>query len=229
MKSESTFEPAIVQPGSGAGNIIRVWNLADATDRLAGRRSYQGYRTVLTRLARERGHQPHVAWGVFAALSPLSTEYMGYANTAAMLAGRKPKTGFSRDIGVAKQILAGADPDNVLLGPKTRAFYHCIADPLTPDHVVIDGHMHALWLGRLVQLRAVRSLPKDRYSLIAADFRLVADVMGLPVSTLQATCWYTWRRLRGLPLAGVYYHNQLGLWDTDSGPGPDQTPQVANL
>lgn len=200
-----------VSPGSGAGNIIRVWNLSDTLDRNAGMYSYAAYHDTLSRMAAEHGHLSRVAWGVFSALSPLTTEWQGYTNTRRMLRGQDPATGFRRDIAVARKIIAGADPETVLLGLKTRAFYHCIADPGGSDHVVIDGHMHALWLGQVTPLRSVRSLSAKTYTRIADDFRLVAQVLDVPVTRLQATCWYTWRRIRGLSPAGVNYHVQAEL------------------
>ena len=207
-----------VTPGSGAGNIIRVWNLADALDRHAGEHSYTGYHDTLSRMAAEYGHPAHVAWGVFSAMSPLSTEAQGYTNTRRLLQGQDPATGFNRDVAVARRIIAGADPEATLLGPKTQAFYQCIADPQGSTQVVVDGHMHTLWLGRVTQLRSVRSLSARVYARIADDFCLVAHVLGLPATRLQATCWYTWRRIRGLSPSGVDYRvqpGQPGLWGGD--------------
>lgn len=89
-------------------------------------------------------------------------------------------------------ILQGADPANVLCGPKESAFYHNIMGD--PSYVTIDGHAYAAWLGRYITTDKIK-VPKGGPNREACRLAYVtlADELGLLPSELQAILWLAWR------------------------------------
>ena len=93
----------------------------------------------------------------------------------------------------AQRILAGENPDDVLSGPKVRAFFACILDPST-DAVVIDSHAwcagmqrtHGRWNGVRVT--------DTRYQWMARHYAHAAKRMSVSPAAFQAVVWVTWKR-----------------------------------
>jgi len=135
------------------------------------------------------------AAGVIAALSP-NTKW----NRNVVLAARTYSEGFSSgtltdNMRKADAIYNGADPADVLGGPKTRAFAEMIADPTNAHHVVVDRHAVSIALGRVASdgdIHATIGTPK-RYEAMANEYRAAASILGVSPSIVQAVTWLVWR------------------------------------
>jgi hypothetical protein len=93
----------------------------------------------------------------------------------------------------ARAMANGADPIDVLTGPKERAFYlNIIGDP---DHVTIDGHAYSIWLGERITTDKIK-VPKSGHANRLAceeDYRSVAAEYNLNPAQVQAITWVVWR------------------------------------
>lgn len=104
----------------------------------------------------------------------------------------------------AQRIRDGESPDDVLGGPKVRAFYANISRPTGKRSVgpaTVDSHAVAAALGRVFHKPAAP--PRiDRlrpYHHVAAAYRLAARETPFLPHELQAIVWVTWRRLHSRP------------------------------
>ena len=148
---------------------------------------------------------PSAAAGVIAALSPM----MGWDRNI-MLAARAYAEGAAsgalfRNVAKADQILAGADPLDVLRGDKVCNFYKAIADPHDGSAVVIDRHAFDIAVGRITNDQSRTALTrKGVYDSFAAAYVRAAKAltketgMDISPSAVQAVTWTVWRRLKGL-------------------------------
>lgn len=195
-------------------NVRSVWARADAIDRAEGALAYARYHQTLSVLARHYGMPLPGVVGAFAALSP-NADYIGNLRSVVTLL-----EGARRGIPVeeltvstykacrtrAWAFLHGADFLEVTRGPKTRNFYRNILDPTDPDAVTIDGHMVCVARAQRMTMKdVVRS--RFRYTEIATLFRTAAADIGIIPSQLQATCWFTWKRIHQ-----VVYNAQLNAF-----------------
>lgn len=137
----------------------------------------------------------HRAAGVIAALSPKN----GWRNNMAKAAqlyrqnGDPTNIGMRREVGKAIRIMNGEDALEVLGGHKTRNFFCTIVDP-AHDIAVVDIHAHDIAVGKVCDERGRNALyRKDGYALFAAAYDSAASSACLPVSTIQAITWVTWR------------------------------------
>ena len=112
----------------------------------------------------------------------------------------------------AWRILAGELPEDVLGGPKVRAFYFTIANPTDPRAVVIDRHAFDVAVGQVLTdaARGVMLGRKGVYDSIATLYRRAAAIVtretGVPTTPaeLQAITWTYWRRERA-----AAYHGEV--------------------
>lgn len=143
----------------------------------------------------------HVA-GIIAALSPMRswTDNINKAREAI-------KTGKARGLGhtvdTAETIWHGFDPEVVISrtgnNPKVQAFFRNIAFPHTSEDVTIDRHMWNLLFDDLgVVEKAGLRFKSAEYQWASAQFKAVADEIGLLPHQLQATAWLAWRRKQGI-------------------------------
>jgi hypothetical protein len=104
----------------------------------------------------------------------------------------------------ASAIAAGADPLDILRGPKTRAFYIAImlgcadnshwANLMSRDEdVVVDVHAWAVATGKLNTAPNVTG-----YRAASRAYHAVADAAGMNVHAVQAVTWAHWRRTKTL-------------------------------
>lgn len=93
----------------------------------------------------------------------------------------------------AEAILQGNPPTRILKGPKTVAFYQCIAKPEEDGPVCVDVHAFSAWIGRA---QHGFRLTEDLYETVADAYRSVAATVGVPACSLQAVVWCQWRSLR---------------------------------
>ena len=91
------------------------------------------------------------------------------------------------NVRLALRILDGEDPEDVLTGPKVRAFFHAI---LGEDRgAVLDGHIANALRGDEAGLREVKGLTLSERRAFRAAFAYVAYVDGHSVHALQAVVW----------------------------------------
>lgn len=212
-------------PSARTRNVTRLFRQASPEDMAAGRDWY----ARASRLARELADSlptdhPHHgdverAAAVIAVLSPqmswplnvriarqayrLNGEEWGWV--AYRLAEQLPC--LRRNAMKAARLLTTTDPtDDIVRGPKVRAFWHTIADPSDPRGVVIDRHAVDVAVN-LVTNDATRGKILGRrggYDQVAATYARAARILSrefgetITPAEVQAVTWTTWRRTRAL-------------------------------
>ena len=169
-------------------NVLRVYDQTDFEVRLLGASWYPA--------AHEEAHlmcpgNTSRAAGVIAALSPMrSWEHNLKMARKALLIGRSLEHTPAHNE-KANAILQGANPRDVLRGPKTRAFYELILDPEAP-FVCVDRH--AIYVA--TQGREVEVSTRAVYEQVALAYREAALHRDIWPSEMQATTWIEHKRLR---------------------------------
>jgi hypothetical protein len=184
-------------------NILRVLHKATAEEIVAGLTWYRdslGHVASLVEDAQRRGEIPRgrritrrALAGMIAALSPNKTWTINAGLVLQVLRHRDAKQ-YKAQVAKAVAILDGADPLDVLNGPKERAFFECLADSDCTDAVTIDGHAFSVWIGRLVYTSRAR-VGRRLYRLAHADYVKAARQVGLRPNQLQAITWLAHRRI----------------------------------
>jgi hypothetical protein len=194
-------------------NIVRTWTLADHTDKFEGTLAYRRYHDVMRQFALFYDVPLPRVVAAFVALSPNSDYHGNLRSLASCLVGLKEGRddrvvstyGHCRDR--AMRFLKGeADFLEVTKGPKTRAFYDNIVDPLGSDAVTVDGHMYYVWSGKNGVMKDVRMTTRI-YQEVELDIQLFADAVELRPHQVQATLWFTRKRLQN-----VLYDPQTALF-----------------
>lgn len=187
-----TVSPDTMQPDSD--NIIRVYEHATKDQREAG---LSWYRDAHSAAASLDPANPRRAAGVIAALSPQMWWARNLELAARAYADGKASGTLGRSVAQANAILAGADPLDVLRGPKVRAFFQLIADPDDPDNVVIDRHAVDIAVGRRQSIKnRDHDFPlarRGRYARFADAYRTAARLLGVTAAQTQAVTWVAWR------------------------------------
>lgn len=202
-------------------NVTRAFRNASVADLIEGRDWYERARN----LARELDpHDIERAAGVIAALSPLTPwsrnqelARLAYTlhNTLGLGTGEGLPT-LNRNGRKVAQILQGGDPDDILKGPKVRAFWKAIADPFAADAIVIDRHAIDVSLGHVTddETRGRIVGRVGAYEAIASAYRQAAKILSRELkrdivpSEVQAVTWLYWRRNHA---AHKQAHNR-GAW-----------------
>jgi hypothetical protein len=125
--------PAPISRAPKAANIIKTYRSATPEELKAG---LDWYRAAHAEAVRLDPDNPDRAAGVVAALSPQTNWPRNLE-----LAARAYRNGYasgtlSRSCARADAIFAGANPLDVLSGPKTRAFYRRHTSPMSGHHMV---------------------------------------------------------------------------------------------
>jgi hypothetical protein len=144
----------------------------------------------------------HRAAGIIAALSPrVRWEHNLVLARAAYENGAASGT-LGRSCRAANAILAGAEPADVLNGPKVLAFYQLIADPNHERAVCIDRHATDVAVGmRLDEAERSAWYQLHRgglYEKFADCYRRAAQRLGVLPGQVQAVTWVTWRDQVGI-------------------------------
>lgn len=145
--------------------------------------------------------EPRRAAGVIAALSPraqwaVNLRWAAEIIDAAERGESEPPSVHTRAMrGQAWRIANGADPLDVLNGPKVRAFFANITGDL--DAVTVD--VWATLAAEGPNVRRAKYIPGKgapiiapsggRYALIARAYRETAAIVGIPPRDLQAAIW----------------------------------------
>lgn len=110
----------------------------------------------------------------------------------------------------AYRILNGESPEDVLGGPKVRAFYFTIVNPADPRGVVVDRHAIDITFGQVLndQARGLALGRKGAYDKVAELYRRAARIISAELgevwtpAQVQATTWTYWRRERAAAYHG---------------------------
>ena len=103
---------------------------------------------------------------------------------------------------VARLLVDREDPDDVVSGPKVRAFWRAIVDPDDPRAVVVDRHAVDVAAGRVLTDRE-RGVIVGRvggYAAVADCYSRAARILSreygehLTAAQVQATTWEHWRQ-----------------------------------
>ncbi|MEV1083467.1 hypothetical protein AB0I98_35510 [Streptomyces sp. NPDC050211] len=182
-------------------NIIAAWHSATPEQQQCGR---TWYRTAHELAAMMTEGNPRAGAGVIAALSankswPENLRLARQACETGLSSGH-----FTDALNKAAQIMAGADPADVLpMERKTGQFFRLIANPDDPDAVVIDRHAHDIAVGETYGQRDRGLSSAGRYALLAHCFREAALRLGELPSTVQAVTWVAYtERIAGTSTRG---------------------------
>jgi hypothetical protein len=182
-----------VQFDPRADNVLRVWEAATPEQRAEG---IAWYRHAHGAAASLDPDNPSRAAGVIAALSPQTSWARNLERAARAYADGKATGHMRHALAKANAILNGADPLDVLNGPKERAFYMLIADP-NADVVVVDRHAIDIALGQKLPEKVRnqwRLTHANRYQRVVDAFTQAARTIGgITPSQLQAATWTAWR------------------------------------
>jgi hypothetical protein len=177
--------------------ILSTFDRATAADALEGAAWYSRAMELASALAAGSPLEPIQCAGVIAALSPRCAWGQNVAGAAAMVSAASAGaaepivagTGDNRD--KAWRIATGADPADVLGGPKVRRFFRNITGD--SDVVTVD-----VWAARIAEGRENPNAPKGRrYDLIERAYIGAAELRGVTPREMQATTWVAHRRLHG--------------------------------
>ena len=173
-------------------NIIDVYESATEEQQMAGSNWYWMARHLAEELA-DRHEYPveNVAYAI-AALSPV-TDWI----TNQIAASEVCATGFTRfqsgaNIHKANRCLAGEL--SALKGPKVERFAEAIIDPVGNSTACIDRHAFSIWMGTKqtdVQQKVLQR--KGAYEMVADAYAEAAQILDVPVHTVQAVTWVVWR------------------------------------
>lgn len=192
------------------GNILATFFHADSAEIAKGERWYADALVFCSAVAQSTGLPVSTVAGVTAALSPNNRWSRNQADaerlcrvfshgTISDAAAVKVGT-FNGNKNKALQILAGAQPLEVLGGLKVRAFYSCILG--NNEAVCVDGHAYAIWLGSYVPTTKTPKLSPKLYASIAAAYGHAAATINSVTGTsysaaqIQAITWTVWQRIR---------------------------------
>lgn len=191
------------------GHILAVFFAANSAERLKGARWYADALQFCAAVAQSTGLSVSTVAGVTAALSQNNRWPRNQADaerlcrafsagTMADAAAVKVST-FNGNKQKALQILAGAQPLDVLGGLKVRAFYQCI---LGESAVCIDGHAYAIYMGAYVPTTKTPKISTKLYASISAAYAQAAQTINSVMGTaytaaqVQAITWTVWQRIR---------------------------------
>ena len=185
-------------------NIIALYLDAPELTQSAGHLWYYEEGKRCADFARRHGLTRDAVAGAAAAISPgMNWDYV-FSHLAALRRDPESKVPtYSREfVRRAVACLNGADPLDVLGGPKVRAFYSLLARR-DMDAVVIDGHAWNIARGASDDFRnrpgytppAAGQVTARRYRIAAAAYREAAEVLGEPAHSVQACTWVHWKSI----------------------------------
>lgn len=177
-----------------AARILRCYRQATAPTVDAGLNWYRDAHATARSL--DPG-DPRRAAGVIAALSP-RLQWARNLELAARAYADGHATGtLGASCRAANTILGGAEPLDVLAGPKVRAFFTLIAQPDDPRTVCVDRHAIDIAVGaRMSDAERTALYPLATgglYQAFARCYRRAATHLGVSPAQVQAVTWLHWR------------------------------------
>lgn len=174
--------------------ITVEYRSATLTHITAGREWYPTAHSIARDMADHYGLTIEQTSCVISALSPITAWDDNIRRAWNALAdyaeyGTVSRGHIAHSIANVNMILRGEDPDTVLRGNKTNAFYRAILTAGTVGNAVVDRHAWNLLLGTVGA-----SAPTDKQYRTAVDmFDRASQILQVPVHTVQAVTWCTWR------------------------------------
>lgn len=195
----STLDTIDNAQGQATRRLIRLYESATDEELAYGLSWYGQANDRARELADEFGYTTRQVAGVIAALSP-QTSWPENLKRVRMLLETGDTYGFKLGRGRAQSILADvADPDEILGGPKVRAFFDNIVDPLNSTAVTIDTHAYSAAAGQVTTERMRKVLDRQgEYDRIADMYRSAARYLGVAPHVVQAVVWVVWRNRNAL-------------------------------
>jgi len=181
-------------------NIVATYNLSSADDKAEG----NGWYTVAHDFAKSLDPEnPRRAAAILAVLSPRLSWTRNIEAALDVYAGRWPKV-LNTNARKAFRIRGGADPEEVVKGPKVRAFWHAIVDPSNPRAIVVDRHAIDVAAGQVLtdNQRGVLLGRKGAYDKVCSMYVAAAKALSVAYRTeitpveVQATTWVAWRKAK---------------------------------
>lgn len=168
--------------------LLALWGDATADELAAGLDWYHRARARCRVIARTAGITLRQAAGVVAALSPrchwsVNLAWAGRVCLARTTGAECPVVSLGHCRRKAWAIAGGADPSEVLRGPKVRAFYRSIMGDV--GSVTVDRWAEQAATGRTTG----RGVVGNRYLEIESAFRAAAGIVGVSPRELQAALW----------------------------------------
>lgn len=188
-----------------AHRIFRSYVACTSDERLRGNVFYRDCGYLATALSYRFNVDRVQVAGILAALSPNNSWQSNQRSAIALLEGRDDQVNaYGRDLLKALWILRGAEPETVLNGPKTIAFFRLIRDGGNRYDVCIDGHMANLIRGEKKPLKGIH-LTRDESESMAITIRTVAWYVGIQPCQVQAALWLAWRASDGFRQKRIDY------------------------
>lgn len=179
-----------------ANSVIRYYNRSTAQEKAEGSAWYPTANLFAYGLAdRYDLRSVDQAAGIIAALSPQVSWGLNQ-RLAVLLCATGDAPGLGKNVAKALAILGGNAPLDTLGGPKVRAFYGNIIDPIG-DAVTVDRHAIAIANDHPICAKPGRAPTLAEYEVTAEAYRRAARFIGeRSVAEIQATTWLVRRRLR---------------------------------
>jgi hypothetical protein len=184
--------------GLATERLVTLYRSATPAELAAGLGWYSQAHDTATTLAAEHGIPVSSVAAIIAALSQRSDWIRNLDRTRELLATGETY-GLGRSVDKARRILSGEDPERVLSGPKVRAFWSNIADPLNSRAITIDRHAFDAVAGMVTDDRTRKGVleRKGGYESVADIYRAAARVLGVAPHVVQAVAWTVWRNRTG--------------------------------
>lgn len=191
-------------------NLKALLAKADDIDVASGRAAYSAYHAVIHEFARHYGVAFERTLAAFVSLSPNSDYHGNLHSLSSVLRGHRDGLPLER-ITVStykhcrdramRYVTGEVDFLGTVKGPKIRAFFRNIRDPLDPEPVTIDGHMACAWRGvdDTMKNSAVGAI---EYRVMSAALRRLARQEGMIGNQMQAILWLTRKRILKIKFDG---------------------------
>lgn len=166
--------------------LLATYAEADAATLAEGREWYSHAERMVAELAAHYGLARSTVAGVVAALSPQRRWRENVAQAETLLERRPVRNAYQANVLKAEAIADGADPLEVLGGPKVRAFFANLIGGR--EVVTVD-----VWAQRAATGRDLEAPKWGRYRRIARAYREVAARVGEHPRDFQAIIWLTLR------------------------------------
>jgi hypothetical protein len=183
-----------------ARHIVATYHAATPDEKVEGLSWYATAREVAETLDPEN---PARAAAVLAVLSPRMSWDRNKDLAGDAYAGRRLGC-LKANAAKAEAILSGGDPEEIVSGPKVRAFWKAITDPNNPEAIVIDRHAIDVAFGEVMddERRGKVLGKRGAYAEVCDRYRYATELINQEFGTnltpvqVQATTWVAWRRMK---------------------------------
>ena len=194
-------------------NILAIFNMATPEEKMSGGAWYTYAHKQLREISSIYNFSFDAICDATAAISPgirWESNMRGVEILADAIANDKNLAnvsgvaGYRRNIDKASAILL-ADKRNepfrhILSGPKVTAFSDNLrnGDRNGDDKVTVDVHAFSVAVGYRYTVQTMPHISDSQRAAIIAAYRMVAGIVGLTATQVQAITWVVWKRIHGL-------------------------------